>query len=118
MNAETGVIIVILTAFWHSSRENNMFTLQDNFLKRLEPEILSFYTANVSHLHFGLGIFKANNTAEKQEYFNSIMLISKAHRRGQNTEHQKQILNSNMNCEDITFGGWFVFKIHLYELSI
>ena len=64
--AETVVIITSLTVFWHSSQENSMLTLQDNFVKRSEPEIISPYMVNVSHLHFVLRIFKTNNTTENK----------------------------------------------------
>lgn len=55
-----------LTVFWHSSQQNNMLTLQDKFLKRSEPEIISPSLVNVSHLHFVLRIFKTNNTTENK----------------------------------------------------
>jgi len=64
--AETVVIIMSLTVFWHSSQENSMRTLQDSFLKRLEAEIIPPYMVNVSHLHFVLRIFKTNSTTENK----------------------------------------------------
>lgn len=55
-----------LTVFWHSSQRNSMLTPQGKFLKRSEPEIISPYMVNVSHLHFVLRIFKTNNTTENK----------------------------------------------------